>query len=277
MIDQAPNDAGQAADAAPVEEGQAKTWYDGANDETVGYIQNKGWEENPLGALESYQALEKFQGVGPDQIMKFPKDGEPMDDIYSRLGRPDEAAGYAWESTEGAEVDNTRLDMYKEVAHKAGISQEQFKALADADAGYYSEAMAAHSAAVEQKQTAELTALKSEWGDAFNERNELSRRYITANIPDGVDKNEMLEAIESAVGTATMLKLFANSGAGSQEAKLPDSGGDRPFGYSPEQAKSDRVELMQAIQSDPARLNNYNLGSGGDIDKIKRLNKIIAG
>ena len=73
----APEAIGQVEESAPVSEGQAETtWYTGANDETVGYIQNKGWNDDPMKAVTSYQELEKFRGASEDQLIMFPKDVE---------------------------------------------------------------------------------------------------------------------------------------------------------------------------------------------------------
>ena len=275
MIEEAPQVEGQVADAAPESEGQAM-WYDTASDEDKGYIQNKGWDD-PLKAVEGYKNLEKFQGVPPEQLLKLPKDGEPMDDIYNRLGRPETAKEYAFELPDGGAMDTGRLEMYKDAAHAAGISQAQFEALAKADVDYWGGQSVTNQTAIDQKQTAELDGLKQEWGTAFDERAELGRRFIRNNMPEGVDKGETLTAIENAVGTATMLKMFANSGSTLSEDKIPSGDGDRPFGYSREQAISDKKELMQTIQADPARLDNYNKGIGPDLDKMKRLNKVVAG
>jgi len=275
----APAAEGQVADAAPEAQGQAETvsWYDSADDETKGYIQNKGWDD-PIKAVQGYKNLEKFQGVPPEQLLKLPKDGDPMDEVYNRLGRPETPDAYSYESPTG-QVDEARLGLFKEAAHKAGVSQEAFEALAQADSQYWEQAQEAHFAEIEQKQTAELTQLKSEWGPQFDERAELGRRFISKNIPEGMDKEGTLNSIEEAIGTAAMLKLFANAGdkASVREDRLPDGEGERRFGYTPEQATSDKRELMQTIQADPARLANYNTGKGPDIDKIKKLNQIIAG
>lgn len=280
MSEEAPAAEGQVVDTAPEAQGQAETqtvWYDTAPDDVKGYIQNKGWDD-PIKAVTSYKELEKFQGASPEQLIKLPKDGEPMDEVYNRLGRPVTPDEYSYESPTG-ELDEARLGLFKEAAHKAGVSQEAFKALAEADSQYWAQAQEAHFAEIEQKQTAELTKLKGEWGAQFDERAELGRRFVSKNIPEGMDKEGTLNAIEDAIGTAAMLKLFANAGdkASVREDRLPDGEGERRFGYTPEQATHDKRELMQTIQADPARLANYNTGKGPDIDKIKKLNQIIAG
>lgn len=278
MSEEAPAAQGQVDNSAPDAQGQAQSvWYDSASDEVKGFIQNKGWDD-PIKAVTSYQELEKFHGADPKSIIKLPKEGEPMDAVYEKLGRPKTADEYKWEAPEGASVDNNYLSTIKAAAYESGVSQKAFESLANAHAQYEAQVLEAMAKEVEQKQTAELTSLKSEWGSKFDERVELGRRFVSQNIPEGMDKAQSLNAIENAIGTAAMLKLFGNASekALAKEDRLPNSDGDRPFGYTKEQAVVDRKELMQAIQADPARLNTYNTGKGNDFDKMRKLNQIVA-
>jgi len=174
----APIETGQA-DPAPVESGQATTWYTGANDETVGYIQNKGWSDDPLKAITSYQELEKFRGASEDELMKFPKDiGEDgvLDDIYTRLGKPETHDKYTVELPEGVQIDDNRLNAAREAAHKEGLSQKQFEAMAQFDAEYGSKAMLAMNEENAKQQEVEYQNLQKEWGSNAAEREELARR-----------------------------------------------------------------------------------------------------
>lgn len=275
MTEQAPEANGQAQ--APEAQGQAP-WYavEGVTDELKGYVQNKGWD-NPLKALTAYQNLEKYHGVPAEQIIKLPKDGEPMDAVYNRLGRPESADKYDIKLPEGSQVDDNRLNSFKDIAHKVGLSQTQVNALAEFDVGYMSQIMEASQTQKIEQQKVEETELRREWGNAFEERSELGRRAIRTFAPDGVDKGEFLSKIEDAIGTKMMLKMFSNIGERIGEAKIIDGSGDRPFGYTPEQAKSDRQSLMNEIKGDKTRLDNYNKGVGSDLEKMNRLNKIISG
>lgn len=284
MTEPAPAAEGQVADATPEAQGQANTgentsaWYDNAPDEVKGYIQNKGWDD-PLKAVEGYQNLEKFHGVDPDRLLKLPKEGEDMSSVYDRLGRPESADGYTWEAPEGVQVDDNRMTAFKQKAHELGLNTKQFEELAALDSQYSNEVMAQHREQIEQEQTKQLNQLKADWGDKFDERAEIGRRFVSANMPEGLDKQETLTAIEEAIGTANMLKLFANAGqrANLKDDSLPDSGGDRPYGYTREQAMADKKALMSELQGDRGRLEGYNTGKGPDFDKMKRLNEIIAG
>lgn len=283
MTEEAPAVAeGQAVEAPEAAEGQAApNWYDGASDETIGFLQNKGWAEDPLKAIDAYQNLEKFQGVPAEQLLKLPKDMSAegaMDDIYNRLGRPESADKYEINIPEGIPVDENRLSVAREAAHKFGLNSTQLQGLLEMDTAYQSKLIEDHKRAVEQQQEIEVNNLKQEWGNNYEERAELGRRFIRDNLPAGSDKEQLISSIEGAIGTAATLKLFANAGdKASRESPVHDSGDSRPFGYTREQAAHDKAQLMSEISGDKERLDNYNKGIGPDLLKMNKLNQIIVG
>lgn len=286
MTTQAPAAEGQAV-AAPEAQGQATqqpttnnpVWYDKAPDEVKGYIQNKGWDD-PIKAVNSYQELEKFRGASEKELLRLPKDPNAegaFDEIYNRLGRPEAPDKYALDLGQDVQIDDVRLNSFREIAHKAGITQKQFEALAKADAEFMTAATKEYETARVQKMEGEYQALIKEWGANASEREELARRGLLAILPQGGDKKELAAAIESAIGTAMTLKLFANVGDKiAREDRIPDSAGDRPFGYTREQALADKKALMSELKADNERLANYNKGIGPDYDKMQRILKITA-
>jgi len=285
MTEEAPQAEGQAQDA-PESQGQAnetKAWYEsseGITPEDVGYIQNKGWQEDPFKAVKSYQELEKFRGADEKSLIKLPKDFDEegaLDPIYDRLGRPESADKYEIKLPEGIPIDEARLSAFKEAAHKLGLNNKQAAALADLDVQYTLQHLEKSNAEEKQKQEAEYEALKKEWGSNAAEREELSRRGLRAVLPKGANADEIIGKIEQAIGTAAVLKMFANVGDRlTREDKVHDSSGDRPFGYTREQAAADKAALMSEIKADAGRLAAYNKVVGSDYDKMARINKILA-
>lgn len=277
MTDQAPVTEGQGE--APQGEGQA-LWYESAPDEVKGYIQNKGWDD-PIKAVSSYQELEKYRGANENELLRLPKDPQAenaYNEIWDKLGRPESADKYNVELPEGANIDEGRLNTYRDVAYKAGITQAQFEALAQADASYMASMMEQSQKEIAQQQEADYQKLRREWGKDADEREELSRRGLRAIMPEGMNSDETIQAIEQAIGTAATLKLFANVGDRlAREDSLPNTEGDRPFGYTKEQALADKKSLMDELKSDRERLAVYNTGKGTDFEKMKRLNRYIAG
>lgn len=266
------------AQSAPEAEGTNKSlWYDNAPDEVKGYIQNKGWDD-PIKAVNSYQELERFRGASEKELIRFPKDPNAegaFDEIYNRLGRPEDPDKYSADLGEGFEIDENRMNAFKNIAHKEGLSQKQFEALVKADSEMMSQVYQSMQEERTQKQEVEYQSLMKEWGSNAPEREELARRGLNSMLPNGVNKEEVANKIEDAIGTSLTLKLFSNVGEKiSREDRIPDSGGDRPFGYTKEQAIADKAALMSELKADPARLSSYNKGVGADYDKMQRLIKI---
>lgn len=270
---------GQATDtttAAPA----PKTWYEGADPDTVGYIQNKKWDaETPLKVVESYRNLEKFHGVPADQIVKLPKadDVEGWNGVYGRLGRPESADKYA--PVEGVEIDAEALKRFDGKFHAAGLNDTQRKAILTEYDAYSKQMFEEQEKALAQEKSIQTEALKKEWGANYDERVDLAKRAVRSFLPDTEQREQTLQAIENAVGPAVLAKMFANLADRIGEDKIitgADSG-QRAYGYTKEQAVNDRNVLMAEIKADPARLAAYNRGLGSDVEKLTRLNKIMAG
>lgn len=271
------NNAGQAGE--PQQQAAPTTWFSGAADETVGYIQNKGWD-NPLKVVDAYRNLEAFRGVPEDRLIKLPKEDEPFDEVYKKLGRPDDPNGYDFKLPDEFHVDENRANVMKDVAHKIGLNPKQFQALVDADSEYIRSILTSNQQKQEdflRTQEIEYNDLRKEWGKHADEREELARRFVRNHLPKDVNKEEFLTKLEGAVGTANLLKLFANAGEKFREDVVPDSGGDRPFGYTREQAINDKNNLMNELKADRQRLANYNNMQGTDYQKMQKLQKIIHG
>lgn len=254
------------------------SWYDAAPDEVKGYIQNKGWDE-PLKAVTSYQELEKFKGANEKELLRLPKDPNAegaYDAIYNRLGRPETPDKYTLD-LKGIELDQSRIDAYRPIAHKLGLTQKQFEALVAFQHESETTAFSAYQEQQKIKQEAEYKGLINEWGANAAEREEMARRGLRSVLPNVEGQDDLIQKIEGAIGTANTLKLFANIGEKmKKEDRIPSTEGDRPFGYTKEQAVYDRKALMDEIKADPARLDAYNKGRGKDYEKMSRLIKIAS-
>ena len=276
ILSDAPTDNGGQADVATAT--QTKTWYDGADPDTVGYIQNKKWDaESPLKIVESYRNLEKFHGVPADQIIKLPKSGEPMDAVYNRLGRPESADKYA--PVEGIEFNADIMKRFDSKFHAAGLNNEQRSAILAEYGNFEKEIQAQNATAIEQEKAIQIDALKKEWGAHYDERLVLAKQAARAMLPDSAQRDEVFQAMESAIGPAVLAKMFANLADKLGEDKIHSGadGGNRQFGYTKEQALNDKNTLINEIKTDPQRLAMYNKGMGNDVEKLLKLNKILSG
>src|SRR3989304_4855337 len=84
----------------------APVWTDGLPQETLGFVEKKGWKGN-ADVITSYQNLEKLHGVPAERIIKLPEklEGAEMGVIYNRLGRPEKTESHKIPVPEGAGAD----------------------------------------------------------------------------------------------------------------------------------------------------------------------------
>jgi hypothetical protein len=189
---------------APAPAPTTPTWHDGADELTVGYIQNKGWK-NGLDAVTSYRNAEKVIGANPDSVLKLPgadADKATMDAYYNKLGRPVDAKGYEL----GDPTPTT--DWARGVFHEAGLSGAQAKTVA-AKFGEFATAQAkAESDAVAAAFVSENEALVKEWGSAHPQNVALVDKAIRAF---GIDEPTLV-GLRDTLGPLKAMKLFHEIG-----------------------------------------------------------------
>ena len=144
------------------------------------------WREQLPEDLRDHQALDNISDVGTlaktmihaqsmvgaEKIAvpgKWATD-EDWEQVYTKLGRPDDATGYEFETGE-VELDQEFVGAFRDVAHKAGLSGRQAQTLADwytSMAGEQGpEAAAVNIEAAKSEVEAEL---RREYGNAFDDR-----------------------------------------------------------------------------------------------------------
>lgn len=255
-------------------------WYEGADAEVIGFVQNKKWE-NPLQVVDAYRSLEKFQGVPAEQIVKLPKDDNPEEwgKVWGRLGRPESSDKYGeFKAAEGVNVDPNVIKVFDESFFKANMTKAQRDAVISQYTEYEKQITQKAQQDHELFMNSEMAKLKSEWGSKYEERLELARRVVRMGLPDGANKEEVLSKVEDALGPYESAKFFANLAdkAGAIEDMMPKSDSPDHYGYTIEQAASDKRMLMESIKADPQRLQAYNKGIGPDYLKLQQLQKFIS-
>lgn len=270
--------AGDAGTATETVEEEAAPWHAGHEfkDEDVGYIQNKGWDDDPKKMLSSYQELEKFKGADETQLLKIPntEDAEAWKAFYGRLGRPDEAAGYELNGGEGV-ADPKLMEAFGAKAIELGLNVPQAKGLNDMFNDYAKETLEQAAKDVTLKSETELADLRKEWGEqGYNDREELAKRACNTFGIDVVQA-DMLEDI---VGSAGLIRLMSNIGQAmlGDKAVSPDTPGGTGFGSTIEQVKADKQTLMAELIGDPARLAVYNQAKGADYERMEKFDERLS-
>lgn len=276
----------QVAPAQPQDAGQvaAKSWYEGVEPETIGYIQNKKWDgvDGPIKALEGYRNLEKLHGVPADQIIKMPKadDAEGWGKVYQKLGRPESADKYGdVKAPEGVTLNADLVKEFDSVFFGQNLTKAQRDNIITTYAAKEAALNGERQKQLELKIASEREQLKSDWGVKYDERVELAKRAVRVGLPEGIDKDATLMEMEKAVGPVVFAKMFANLADKMNLAEDKMVEGDKSsggFGYTKEQALSDKTTLMAELRADPKRLDMYNKNTGPDVEKMRKLNEYLS-
>lgn len=249
------------------------TWYSeaGFTDEEVGYIQNKGWDSADK-VLKSYVNLEKLKGASAEELIKMPTDDASRNDMYSRLGRPEEADQYVLTDGEAdPEMSDSETKWLKEAMHKAGLSSSGAKEFYDGLIEHSREGAKASDEALAQEKESEMMELRKEYGTKFDERIELANRALKSA---GISPDQ-LDSLNASLGYSATIKLFSDIGQRQQgDVGITDST-NSDFGKTVQQYKADKDKLMKDLMNDKSRNDLYLTGSGKDWEMKKFLiNKI---
>lgn len=200
-------------------------WYSGFNDELRGYVESKGFKD-PEMAVDSYRNLEKLMGVPKDQILKLPTEaGSPeWNKVFERLGKPEKAEAYQIEVPKDTPAAGKEfVDWAKNAAHKANMTSDQFKTLmGEWNTSMTAQTKAANDAAVAANK-ADGEALKTEWGNAYEQKEQMAK---VAAKDLGLDE-ATVAALQNNLGYSKTMKLFADIGAKFGEA-THQGAGERP-------------------------------------------------
>ncbi len=253
-----PADGGQGNPPAPA----PGNWYDSIEDaELKGYVQNKGWKD-PVELATGYKNLEKLLGGEKLPLPKGADDKDGWARVYDALGRPKSAEEYKLPVPDGDTGEFAKQAASK--FHELGISQQQAQALAEwfnaTQAGQLEQLGQQSAQAIEK----DMTALKSEWGQAWDENVNLGQR---AAREFGLNAQK-LEAMEQALGTGELMKLMAKIGRGLTEHNFEGGRSTNTFGMTPEAAKQ-RIADLKADKSWTAKY------IGGDVDAKAEMQRLM--
>lgn len=241
-----------------------ENWYDGMNldDENIGLIQTKGWgDANSI--LKSYRELEKYTGADKNDFIRIPKaaDGETpdMSEVYSRLGRPENADGY----------DLTDSDFSKaarEALFKAGITKSQAKQLEEWINGYSKtkadEDAAKAAAELEIRNKASAEELKKAWG-ADTEKNYAIVQNTRKDL--GIS-DEAFDAMVEKAGPKVVAELLLRAATHSDDNRTLS-------GYNNTNVESKEMAALKIaqMQSDPEIIKKLSEGDPKVAEEFNRL------
>lgn len=230
----------------------ATPWHTGLDAETVGHLQNKGFDKLPineavLGITKSWREAEKLIGVPAEQIIRLPKDpndSDGMKAVWQRLGAPKDAKEYDFSTAlkaDGKPADEAFVEFMRKTAGELNLPKDMAARVAASLVKYQSENETAASAERTAKLTEERTALAKNWG-----ANQAANMQVAKNAAAALGvKPEDVAALESVVGYARVMDMFRQIGSKIGEDKFvrPDN---NPSGVmTMEQAVARKAELMK--------------------------------
>lgn len=242
-------------------------WLQGADELTVGFAQNKGWD-SPIKALDSYRNLEKLLGADKANnaviLPKSAEDAASWNALYDRLGRPSDPNGYGFKSETGDQTFDTALSSK---FHELGLSKEQGQKFGQ----WLNESMAQGKQVEAAKQAQvfaqDQSALQQEWGAAYTQN--LAAAQVAARAL-GMD-GDTIDKIAGAIGHKATMTMLSRIGAGYEEDGFVT--GDAPSGFgnamTPGQAKSE----IQSLMSDSDFMKAYLGGNTDARNKMQRLHQ----
>lgn len=230
-------------------------WYDGVTDEHRGVIEAKSWGSLD-DAIKSYRALETtLRGGTPENMVRIPEEGDTdgWNALLTRLGRPENADGYDFGLPDTVPADDPLISWFRGAAHEAGMSNgaasQIIKSFQEHLGGVREKADGDKQLQGEQ----DLDALQTEWGAAYAEKETMARN---AAKQFGLNA-EQLDSIEDAIGTAELMRTFANIGAALGEDTIVTTEETTPNegALSPEAAKV-KINELYGDEAFAKKLNN---------------------
>ena len=269
----------QSSGVALQSEGQVTPhWLDSVQDpSTREWAEAKGLRNAPIdAALSSYHNLEKLMGADKaGRTVVLPGDDatpEQKAEFYNKLGRPEAPDKYSLQAPEGT-TDATRLDMMRNAAFEAGITDAQMAKLAEADQQYI-ELMQGHMADEATISTAEATLeLKKEWGAAYDLK--------VAGIDVAAEKlgftPEQLEGLRNTMGPVEAMKFVDNLNTKMGDHTYEDGETLKGGFKTPDQAKQEMSELTMNKEFMDAWTDRAHPGHKAAIEKKAALARLAAG
>lgn len=264
-------DGGEGGGEAPAAEGlQAMGFPEDVTPEDIGFIQNKGWAQ-PGDVYKSYRALEKLHGGGDDALVRIPSDFDNETDVnefYAKLGRPETADGYEF-SKELTERQDSMIPTAREWFHSAGLSPRQATSVAESFDKWVQDQQQAEQDAYENEGEKQLTALRQEWGGAFDE----NVRYASAFRREFDISDEMWDQLDRVLGPKALMEKAAMIGKTLGEpGEINDDAGRAALGGTTSaQAQAKIAELQNDTEFMKAYDDKMHPNHDANVERMRIL------
>lgn len=219
--------------------------------------------EDPLNAVaKSYVHAVKKMGVPPEQMIRLPGEGEPMDDVYHALGRPDSPANYS------NLPDTDDFKPVREAFFETGLSDSQAKNVLDIYMKGMEEINEEQDAQFQKERVNNKLAIQQEWGADYERKANLAQRAFNQFAdPDAIALMD-----ETGIGEhPALMRMFSNIGSMLSEDNMLAPADGQLNSMSPVQAQV----AIKEKQSDPEFMKRYmDAKHPGHNDAVKEMQKL---
>lgn len=258
-----------AAATTPAPAATPTDWTTGFNDETKGYVQNKGFK-TPGDVLDSYRNFEKLMGTPKERILKLPeKEDDPAwGEIHERLGKPKDAKDYDIKVPEGL-GDEEFAKWARGTFHELNLTKKQADALTAKWNEHVGGMVKTKGESYAQQVDAQQANLKKEWGAAHDQNLNIAKN---AAREFGMEP-KVIDALQDAMGYDGVMKFMHQIGSKIGEHQfIPNGGGGSGAGFgilSPAAA----MNKIAVLKQDPGFVQRYTTGDAAARQELEQLHK----
>ena len=247
---------------------ESTPWTNGFSEDDLGFVQNKGYE-SPEALLKAYRNLNKHMGASEKNLLRMPDPGEPMDEVFSRLGRPEAAKDYTFTQVEGFEG-GERLERMRETAFGKGVSQEGFQSIVDEFVAGEIEQKKAEADIKLSAFNAENESMKLEWGKDYQKKVDIADSTARAmNLSD-----EFRNSIRDAVGPKAAIEFLNEVGKLTGEDNINSINGEASHQSTTEQMNQEIESIKEDVKNNPAKKKEY-FAKGENYKRHQALQKTL--
>jgi hypothetical protein len=240
-----------------------KSWHEQLPEDMRGEASLKMIKDIP-NLAKSYLNAQKM--VGAEKIAIPGKHASEQDwkQVFAKLGVPETVDKYEFKAPEGFNPEI--MGKFKEIAHGAGILPQQAEKLVN----FYQDLNknASESNLTQQKAKMEegVTALRKEWGNAFDQEVEVAKAGLQSFGDDNFKKFLDESGLKSH---PEMVKLFNRLGKATGEQGIKGQG-TSGFSLAPQAAQAQ----INSIKSDPSH-PYWNDGHQGHKSAVSEMQKLF--
>ncbi len=219
------------------------------------------------------QSKPKEQSLNWVKIPKNDADDQEWQTFFTSLGRPQTFDDYQISPVQESFYDQNLLQIFKQAAHKAGLTSKQASILHDEMVSALKERMMFYHQNIHQEKENIIHQLKSKWGSDYDKNlHEAQKGAKYFGLSE-----QAIQQLESQIGSEHMLEgLKRIGGLVSEDAKLMEVY-PNPSTISASEATQKRAALTRDENFLNELFDKMHPNHKAAVEELDRLNQIIAG